>query len=207
MLAQFPQSIDTVKAEGIHKSILLATSANTRILSTPAKVELNSVKNEEDMKAFTAVHVPVAVLLEGKFSSLFTNRISSAAKDSLSGLYKTPFRSSADSSNKMIVISDGDLVTNFVSQEKGPLQMGENPFTHYQYANKEFFLNCMEYLVGNPGILETRGKDYTLRLLDKKKVDESKSFWQALNIILPVVLVILFGLIYTAVNKRRYAGG
>ena len=207
VLAQFPQSMDTVKAEGIKKTILLATSANTRILSTPAKVELNSVKNEEDMKAFTAVHVPVAVLLEGKFSSLFSNRISSATKDSLSNLYKTPFRSSADSSNKMIVISDGDMVTNFVSQEKGPLQMGENAFTHYQYANKEFFLNCMEYLVGNPGILETRGKDYTLRLLDKKKVDESSAFWQALNIMLPVVLVILFGLIYMAVNKRRYAGG
>ena len=82
VLSQFPQSMDTVKAEGIKKTILLATSANTRILSTPAKVELNSVKNEEDMKAFTAVHVPVAVLLEGKFSSLFSNRISSATKDS-----------------------------------------------------------------------------------------------------------------------------
>ncbi len=207
VLSQFPQSIDTIKAEGIDKTILLASSVNTRILSTPAMVELNSVKNEEDMKAFTTVHVPVAVLLEGKFSSLFTNRITSAAKDSLGDLYHSPFRPDAGSSNKMIVISDGDMVTNFVSQEKGPLQMGENPFTHYQYANKEFFLNCMEYLVGNPGILETRGKDYTLRLLDKKQVDESRSSWQALNIILPVVLVILFALIYAAVNKRRYAGG
>jgi gliding-associated putative ABC transporter substrate-binding component GldG len=204
VLAQFPQSIDTVKAEGIKKTVLLASSVNARILNTPAKVELNSVKNEEDLQTFTQTHIPVAVLLEGKFNSLFTNRISSAAKDSLSNLYKTPFRSSVDSSNKMVVISDGDLVTNFVSQEKGPLQMGENPFTHYQYGNKEFFLNCMEYLIGNPGILETRGKDYTLRLLDKKKVDESRSFWQALNIVLPVVLVILFGLIYTVVNKRRY---
>ena len=204
VLSQFPQSIDTVKAEGIKKTILLASSVNARILNTPAKVELNSVKNEEDLQTFTKIHIPVAVLLEGKFSSLFTNRISSVAKDSLSNLYKSPFRPSVDSSNKMIVVSDGDLVTNFVSQEKGPLQMGENPFTHYQYANKAFFLNCMEYLVGNPGILETRGKDYTLRLLDKKKVDESGSFWQMLNIVLPVILVILFGLIYTAVNKRRY---
>ena len=204
VLAQFPQSIDTVKAEGIKKTVLLASSVNARILNTPAKVELNSVKNEEDLQTFTQTHIPVAVLLEGKFNSLFTNRISSAAKDSLSNLYKTPFRSSVDSSNKMVVISDGDLVTNFVSQEKGPLQMGENPFTHYQYGNKEFFLNCMEYLIGNPGILETRGKDYTLRLLDKKKVDESRSFWQALNIMLPVILAILFALIYAVVNKRRY---
>lgn len=204
VLSQFPQSIDTVKAEGIHKTILLSTSVNSRILSTPAKVELNSVKNEEDLKTFTDVHLPVAVLLEGKFSSLFTHRISSAAKDSLSTLYHSPFRAGADSSNKMIVISDADLVTNFISQEKGPLQMGENPFTHYQYANKEFFLNAMEYLVGNPGILETRGKDYTLRLLDKKKTDEQRSFWQMLNISLPVVLIILCGLIYTAVNRSIY---
>ena len=204
VLSQFPQSVDTVKAEGIKKTILLASSVNARILNTPAKVELNSVKNEEDLQTFAQTHIPVAVLLEGEFSSLFTNRISSAAKDSLSDLYKAPFRSSADSSNKMIVISDGDLVTNFVSQEKGPLQMGENPFTHYQYANKAFFLNCMEYLVGNPGILETRAKDYTLRLLDKKKVDESRTSWQVLNIILPVALVVLFGLVYAAVNKRRY---
>ncbi len=204
VLAQFPQSVDTVKAEGIKKTVLLASSVNARILNTPAKVELNSVKNEEDLQTFTQIHVPVAVLLEGAFSSLFTNRISSATKDSLSHLYKTPFRPSVTGNNKMIVISDGDLVTNFVSQEKGPLQMGENPFTHYQYANKAFFLNCMEYLVGNPGILETRGKDYTLRLLDKKKVDESRSFWQTLNIILPVALVILFGLVYAAVNRRRY---
>ena len=107
----------------------------------------------------------------------------------------------------MVVISDGDLLTNFISQEKGPLQIGENPFTHYQYANREFFLNCLEYLVGNPGILQTRGKDYTLRLLDRKKIDESQSSWQMLNVMLPVVLVILFGLIYTAVIKRSYTAG
>ena len=92
VLSQFPQSIDTVKAEGINKTVLLASSVNARILNTPAKVELNSVKNEEDLQTFTKIHIPVAVLLEGKFSSLFTNRISSAAKDSLSNLYKSPFR-------------------------------------------------------------------------------------------------------------------
>lgn len=206
VLSQFPQSIDTVQAEGIRKTVLLASSVNSRLLATPARVELNSVKNEEDMKTFTAVHLPVAVLLEGKFRSLFTNRVAVATKDSLAQLFNSPFRGGADSSNKMIVVSDADLVTNFVSQERGPLQMGENPFTHYQYANREFFLNCLEYLVGNPGILETRGKDYTLRLLDKKKIEDNKSSWQALNVLLPVVLVIVLGLLYAVVKKRRYAG-
>lgn len=204
VLSQFPQSIDTVKAQGIHKTFLLATSPNSRILSTPAKVELNSVKSEEDLKTFTSSNVPVAVLLEGQFNSLYSNRISLAAKDSLANVYKAPFMAATDASNKMIVVSDGDIVTNVVSQQKGPLQMGQNEYTGYQYANKEFFLNCMEYLIGNPGILETRGKDYTLRLLDKKKIEDDKSFWQMINIGLPVVLIILFALVYTAIIRRKY---
>lgn len=204
VLSQFPQSMDTVKAPGINKTVLLASSPNSRIISTPAKVELNSVKNEEDLKTFTNSTVPVAVLLEGQFSSLYTNRISLAAKDSLANVYKAPFMSAATEANKMIVVSDGDVVTNVVSQQKGPLQMGQNEYTGYQYANKEFFLNCMEYLIGNPGILETRGKDYTLRVLDKKKIEEDKSFWQILNIGLPIVLIVLFAVVYTALIRRRY---
>ncbi|MBN8786264.1 MAG: gliding motility-associated ABC transporter substrate-binding protein GldG [Terrimonas sp.] len=206
VLSQFPQSIDTVKAQGINKTILLATSPNARIVSTPAKVELNSVKNEEDLKTFTSANVPVAVLLEGQFNSLYTNRISAATKDSLSGMYKAPFLPAAAEANKMIVVSDGDIVTNVVSQQKGPLQMGQNEYTDYAYANKEFFLNCMEYLIGNPGILETRGKDYTLRLLDKKKVEESRSTWQMINLVLPSACIILFAFIYAYIKKRKYQG-
>lgn len=204
VLSQFPQSIDTVKADGISKTILLASSVNSKTLSTPARVELNSVKTEDDLKTFRAVHVPVAVLLEGKFNSLYTNRIAAATKDSLDNLYHSPFLSHTEHNNKMVVISDADLVTNFISQEKGPLQMGENPFTHYQYANREFLLNAMEYLVGNPGILETRAKDYTLRLLDKRKIDEEKSFWTGLNFFGPIGLIVLFGLIFSSVNKWRF---
>ena len=144
-------------------------------------------------------------MLEGKFNSLYTNRISSATKDSLEHIYKSPFLSASANDNKMIVISDGDIVTNYVSQQKGPLQMGQSAFTGYQYANREFFLNCLEYLVGNPGILETRGKDYTLRLLDRKQVEANKSFWQTLNIGLPVLLILLFALLYSFLIRRRYS--
>ncbi len=204
VMSQFPQSMDTVKAEGITKTVLLSSSPNARIIATPAKVELNSVKTEEDLKTFTTPFIPVAVLLEGKFNSLYTNRISSATKDSLEHVYKSPFLASSVSDNKMIVISDGDIVTNYVSQQKGPLQMGQSAFTGYQYANREFFLNCLEYLVGNPGILETRGKDYTLRLLNRKQVEEHRSFWQMLNTGLPVLLILLFALLYSFLIRRRY---
>ena len=139
-------------------------------------VSLNSVKTEDDIKTFDKAHVPVAVLLEGKFSSLYSNRLSKGTLDSLANLYKQPFLSAAPLPNKMIVVSDADIVSNVFSQQQGPLEMGFNQFTRLQYANRDFILNCIEYLTSSSGILETRSKDYTLRLLDAKKIDSNKKF-------------------------------
>lgn len=203
VLAQFPQSIDTVGAPGVQKTVLLATSPNARTLSTPALVDVNSARIEDDINSFNKAHIPVAVLLEGTFNSLYANRISMAAKDSLANAQQ-PFLPATESSNKMIVIADADIVTNTISQEKGPLQMGENQFTGYKYANKTFLQNCLEYLVGNPGILETRAKDYTLRVLDKKKLEKENSFWQMVNIALPVAIILLFAIVYIAAMRKKY---
>ncbi len=203
VLSLFPNSIDTTKTPNIRKTILLASSANSRSLATPAIVSLNSVKTEEDLKTFNKEHFPVAVLLEGKFSSLYSNRLAKSTIDSFSQVYRQPFQTSVEN-NKMIVISDADIVSNVFSPKEGPLEMGFNQFTNVQYANKDFILNSIEYLVNPSGILETRAKDYTLRLLDVKKIDSEKGFWEVLNIGLPVVLVILFGLVYNVVRKRRY---
>jgi gliding-associated putative ABC transporter substrate-binding component GldG len=202
ILSQFPNSIDTVKATGIKKTFLLNTSNTSRILSTPAKVTWKSVQNEEDIKTFTSSYVPVAVLLEGKFNSLYNNRISNSQKESLSAANQ-PFISQNAYENKMIVIADGDIALNFVTQE-GPLAMGTNPYTKYKYANSEFIMNCIEYLVDNSGILETRSKDVTLRLLDKKKLEEGKTKWQIINILGPLLLVFLFGILYQVLRKRKY---
>ncbi len=203
IVAQFPSSIDTVKAPGIKKTALLATSSESRIISSPARVSWQSVQNEEDIKSFTKSDIPVAVLLEGKFSSLFTNMISAAQRDSLAAR-KQPFIAGSTSDNKMIVISDGDIAMNAVTQKEGPLPMGKNMYTGYQYANKEFIFNCIEYLTDNSGILQSRSKDFTLRLLDKKKVDEQKTMWQVINIIVPVSVIVLFGVVYQVIRKRKY---
>ena len=204
VVAQFPNSIDTVKAAGIKKTYLLTTSPYAKILSSPARVSWKAVQNKEEYNSFTRSNVPVAVLLEGRFSSLYTNRISAAMKDSLA-YYHRPFVPANTTDNKMIVISDGDIALNAVSQKDGPLPMGKNMFTGYQYANKEFIFNCIEYMTDSTGILETRGKDYTLRLIDKKKLEEEKTTWQLINIILPVLLVIVIGIIYQFVRRRKYA--
>ena len=206
VVAQFPNSIDTVSAPGITKTILLATSPESRILSTPAKVSWNSIQTEEDFKKFSGGIVPVAVLLEGKFSSLFNNRLSTAMRDSLNAIQQ-PFTGKSNTDTKMIVISDGNMALNLVTQKDGPLAMGipeAYPGFNFKYANSEFVMNCIEYLVDNSGILETRSKDVTLRLLDKKKLEESKTKWQIINILGPLLLVFLFGALYQVLRKRKY---
>jgi len=105
----------------------------------------------------------------------------------------------------MVVIADGDIALNAVTKQEGPLPMGMNSYTKQQYANREFLLNTLEYLVDNSGILETRGKDYTLRLLDKKKMEEDKTFWQVVNIAGPILLIILLIAAYQLYRKKKYS--
>lgn len=209
VLSIFPNSIDTIKTAGVKKTILLSTSDNARTLSTPAIVSLNTLKTEEDMKSFNRKNIPVAVLLEGRFTSLFANRFGAVAADSTSGAvsqarpFNQPFLPSSVE-NKMIIASDADLVVNVFKPNEGPTPMGFNQFTERQFANKDFFLNCVEYLVNPSGILEARSKDLTLRLLDPKKVEQQKATWQFVNLGIPVILILLFGFIYNELRKRKY---
>jgi ABC-2 type transport system permease protein len=202
VVSQFPQSMDTVGAAGIRKTILLASSEASRILSTPAKVSFQELATAANKDRFNQRNIPVAVLLEGKFNSLYTNRLGIAMRDSLNAI-NMPF-SAQSPDNKMIVVSDGDIALNAVTRNEGPLPMGMNPFTKYKYANGEFIMNAVEYLVDNSGILETRAKDLTLRLLDKKKLEDERSKWQIINIALPLLLVILFGAVYQFIRRRKY---
>lgn len=204
VVSQFPQSMDTVSAPGIKKTVLLASSEASRLLSTPARVSFTELATAANKDRFNLPNIPVAVLLEGKFSSLYTNRLGIAMRDSLNAV-NMPFAAQSPDS-KMIVVSDGDIALNAVTRNEGPLAMGMNPFTKYKYANSEFIMNAVEYLVDNSGILETRAKDITLRLLDKKKLEEERSKWQIINIGLPLLLVILFGVVYQLVRKRKYQG-
>ena len=202
-MAQFANSIDTVEAAGITKTILLATSNNSYTMATPARVELNSLQTTEDISKYNRKNIPVAVLLEGKFTSLYANRATQAQLDTLKH-YNIPFVKESAVPGKVIVVSDADIVMNQVSEAIGPLPMGTNKYTKVGYANKDFFLTCVEYLANKNNILEAKGKDYTLRLLDVKKVEEERSWWQIINIVVPIALVCLFALIYQWWRKRKY---
>jgi len=205
---RFVNSMDTIQTPGVTKTVLLSSSPNSRVMSTPALISLNENRNAPEDDKFRQKDIPVAVLLEGKFNSVFRNRISSSQADTLNAL-GVPFQPASNDESKMIVVADGDMVLNDVASE-GPLPMGLNFFTvgsqyEYQFANRDFLLNSLEYMISNPAISETRNKNIVLRLLDMTKVDEQRSTWQFINILVPVLLVIVAGWIYQQVRKRKYA--
>src|SRR5687768_9291341 len=207
---RFVNSIDTVKAEGIKKTYLLNSSPNSRTIGSPALISLSENKNAPEDEKFKMNSIPSAVLLEGSFRSLYENRMSKQNMDSLAAK-GTPFITRCNGENKMIIIADGDMLLNDFSVRRGQtFPMGMNQYTigtnfEYQFANRDFILNCIEYLVNNSGITETRNKDFVLRVLDTKKVDDQKSLWQFINIGFPVLLVILFGFIYQQVRRRKFS--
>jgi ABC-2 type transport system permease protein len=221
--SRFANSIDTIKVADVIKTPLLVSSPNSRTISTPALISLNENKNVAEDDKFKQNAIAVAMMLEGKFTSLYKNRATKSQVDSLAAMGGQFSPVSAD--NKMIIVADGDIVLNDIipggagsNNEPIPLPMGWNKYTYGEYqkqsdygklfipvANREFLQNCMEYLVNDPAISQTRNKDIVLRLLDSKKVTEKKSLWQFINIGLPVLLVILAGFIYQQLRKRKYS--
>jgi gliding-associated putative ABC transporter substrate-binding component GldG len=204
---KFVNSIDTVEAEGIKKTVLLSSSVNARKIGTPALISGKENVNAPEDEKFKTANIPVAVLLEGKFTSLFRNRLSKEMADSLSA-YGATYQSNNIYDNKIIVVADGDMVLNSMSQGQ-PLSMGMNPFTvgsqhEYQFANRDFLQNCLDYLVNPSGLAEVKAKDYKLRLLDPKKMEAQRGMWQFINIAVPILLVFLFAVIYQLLRKRKY---
>lgn len=205
VLSRFVSSIDTIKNDAIRKTILLTTSRNSRTMRLPAQISWDIVKTQPNPRDYRQRYLPAAVLLEGKFTSLFRNRENPEAVNQLFHASGQPFREAADTINKMIVVSDGDVIANAVSRKEGPLQMGINEFNPgFAFANKEFFLNCLEYLCGNSGIMEARNKELTLRLLDGEKVRQEKTKWQVICFLVPVGLVLLFAMIFQFIRQRKF---
>ncbi len=204
---QFTNSIDTVAAEGIKKTVLLHSSANARTISSPAIISASENVNAPEDAKFKKANIPVAILLEGKFKSFFANRLSLAMNDSLKS-YNQSFLPQCISNNKMIVVSDGDIVLNSLTKGN-PIPMGMNKYTigtqrEFPFANAAFVKNCLDYLINESGLSDAKAKDYTVRLLDSKKVETQKTFWQIINIVLPITIVLLFAIIFQWLRKRKY---
>jgi len=206
---RFVNSIDTVEADGITKTILLSSSANARRIATPALISgKENVSAPQDEK-FQTADIPVAVLLEGKFTSLYANRTTQAMRDSIE-IYGGSFLSRCLKDNKMIIVADGDIALNSIVKGNQPIPMGMNPYTYgtqreFPFANTMFVQNCLDYLINEGGLSEAKSKDYVVRLLDSKKVADEKTMWQAINIAVPIATVVLFALFFQWARKRKYA--
>jgi gliding-associated putative ABC transporter substrate-binding component GldG len=203
LMGSFTNTIDTIKSDGISKTVLLHSSKYSRAARSPVRVSLSMMSYPLKHEMFTKQYMPVAVLLEGQFHSLYENRLAPEYLRLLDSL-KHPFKPKCDSTNKMIVTSVGELFSNGYSTKDGVLPIGYYQFTGEYFANKTFLLNCLEYLTDNSGVLEARSKDVKLRLLDKGRVKPERTQWQVVNVVIPIAAVLVFASFYLFVRKRRY---
>jgi ABC-2 type transport system permease protein len=200
---EFVNTVDTVGLNtAIKKTILLSTSSYSRTISPPMAISLKEVEQMPERSKFTRSALPVSVLLEGIFPSAFRNRMISDLTGDQNFNLKT-----SSLSTKMIVVADGNMIRNEVSRSgmnESPYRLGQDKFTGEMFGNRDFLINCINYLVDDNGLMELRSREMKLRLLDKAKVKEHRLTLQMINIICPVLTVILAGIIYGFFRRKVY---
>ena len=192
----FANPIDTLK-NGIKKTVLLKSSQYSKKIGTPVEVNLDIVAEETSPNHYIKTgNIPLGVLLEGQFHSVFENRVLP---------FDQPTFKQEGKASKMIVISDGDLIKNQLDKNFQPVELGFDQRSGNLYDNKDFMLNCVNYLLDDTGLINIRSKDLDLPLLDKEKVYEKYTQIQIITIGLPILILALFGLLFTYIRKRKYS--
>lgn len=202
----FPSSMDTIKTDArIKKEILLSSSPYSRTQLAPMRLSFEMLKESPDPSKFNNGKRPLAVLLEGEFESYFRNRITPELQSVLDKLgFEVRYKSAP---SRQMVISDSDFIRNLIQRETGQTEdIGYNKWERRYYkGNKDFILNAIEYMLDENNILESRSKEIKLRMLDHVKIREDQTFWQWFNIGVPLLMIILFGLLYHYYRKRKYS--
>jgi len=197
---EFVSTIDTIARPKVRKTGLLKTSKYTKVSNTPTRISLGILRYEPDQSQYTAGHQIAAVLLEGYFQSVFKNRITPEIGNSR----EVNFRDES-TFNKMIVIADGDIAKNYVNVKTSQYyQLGYDRYTNQQYGNNDFMLNVINYLCDDNGLMSVRAKKLTIRLLDKTILKKEKFKWQLINTVLPIGLILLFGIGHYYDRKKKY---
>ena len=203
--AQFASTVDTIRNPGVKKTILLHTSQNSKAVMTPARVHFGILQQAPNPLYYNQPNLPAAVLLEGQFQSLYKNRLSAeflAMGDSVSTLKFVDH----SSENKMIVIGDGDIIRNEIApNNKFAYPLGFYSVNERLSSNRDFILNCIEYLTDSSGLLETRNKEVKLRMLNRGRVQDEKIKWQVINILVPIAIVIALGVGFNYYRRKKYA--
>nr|WP_202924443.1 gliding motility-associated ABC transporter substrate-binding protein GldG [Flavobacterium phycosphaerae] len=193
---EFTSPIEPLKND-IKKTVLLQSSPYSKLIGTPSEINLKMVSERPEQKDFTGTgNFPVAVLLEGQFHSMYENRV-------------LPFKDSTWKSigkdNKMIVVSDGDIIKNQLDKNFQPLELGYDKWTNNLYANKEFMMNCVNYLLDDNGLINIRSKEVDLPILDKEKVYANYTSSQVVTVAVPIIILLVFGVVFTILRKRKYS--
>ncbi len=200
---EFVSSIDTVNSQlPLKRDILLQTSSYTKSDQIPVFVSLNFVNEKPVQKEFNQSHLPVALVEEGVFSSVFQNRMIPEGINTDSKKIK-----SESIPTKMIFVADGDIIKNkvrFKSTNPQILPLGYDELTKEDFGNKDFILNAVNYLCDDEGWMELRARSYTLRLLDKNKVSNESFKWKIINLLLPLIYILLIAVIVFIYRKIAY---
>lgn len=195
---EFISSIDTVGTLPLKKEVLLTSSKYTKIVQAPIIINLNILKLKPDQREFTSRFLPVSILVEGEFKSLFDGRIAPEVDtSSLIQFVKQGKKA------KMIFVSDGDMIKNQVDKI-GPLPLGYDRYTQLNFGNKEFLLNAVNYLMGDDDLMQVRARDIKLRLLDKTKILKNELYWKVFNVAMPLLIVLLLGVAMVYYRKFKY---
>lgn len=191
---RFATQIDTLKNTAITKTPLLVSSVLTKKVGTPNIIELSSIANEPKQQEYSSGLQLFGVLLEGEFTSAYANRIKPFSFADFKE--KSAF-------NKMLVISDGDIGKNQLLKGR-PFDLSIDKWTKERFGNKDFLLNAVDFLLDDNGLINLRNKSLQLRILDKQQAYEERNFWQFFNIVLPLILLAVFGIVFKYWRKKKY---
>lgn len=194
----YANSIDTVGGnDGLKKTILLATSQYAAAMKTPCPVTLSITEEKMTPEKFNRRYIPVAVAVEGKFKSLFQYR-------NMSGVVNAPFRPESNA-NRMIFIADGDVIRNEVrgvGDNAVAVPLGYDQYSGQLYGNRDFLLNCVNWLCDDEGWMQLRSRNLSMYLIDKTRLKAERRKWELLNLFLPLVFVALLGGVF-AWRRRK----
>jgi len=201
---QFASSLDTVIAEGVKKTILLRSSPYSVRRASPAIISLADLYQPPPRERFRESGIPLAILLEGKFQSLYQNRVRPKEGGE-------PLKLRAESvENQMLVVGDGDIIRNQMNvvnsdMPKGaPMPLGYDQYTGTQYGNKDFLVNAIDYMLDDSGLIDIRSRELKIRLLDLNRVKKQRLSWQLVNTLIPSLSIILLGILNYYWRRRKY---
>ncbi len=197
--AKFISSIDVIKTKDIKKTPLVFSSKHSKREYTPVTINLEELRKEPDLSKFNRGPIPVIYLLEGKFTSLYKNRFIPKNFDENKFIEESK-------PTKLLIASSGNFVLNEVdSQNNKPIPWGYDFFHKQRFSQGEFFSNTISYMLNEKGLIAARNKNIKLRLLDDAKVKSGYIKWQLINMLVPLFILLTWGLVWGFIYKKRFS--